>query len=415
MNKVRFYKSDCTGDESVFIQSAIDECAQNGQELVFEPGTYITTALDIPSGSRITLKKGAVLKANEDYKAWERCTLRPLVSAFGAENIVIQGEGEICCSGEEYHDEMGKALWLSRPRSTVSFRDCKDVTLRGIRVTQSVSWTVHFDNCEQVLIDSVTIRNPEYNKSNCCDGIDINGCRYVEVSNCDIETADDAICLKNFDKKSNGKPRIPMHSIYIHDCTLATTCNGFKIGTETVGDIFDVRVENITLNRHSQSADTGYPEGAGIPLSAVNIQSNDGASVHDISVKNFHATIAGTPIFMVLQKRETITEDKNAGSLYNIEVENLRVDYCLRPSLLNCCEGRMIENVTLKNIRSHNYENYSGVCKAIQACGRCYPDPYNYGHFPAYGLFAYNVENLDMQDVEFTQESESNRDCIIVK
>lgn len=412
MKKVSEYGVKGIEDETALIQRAIDDCAQNREELIFDKGTYITTSLNIPAESRITLEKGAVIKANPDYKAWEKCSHKPLIYSCGTHGITIKGEGEICCSAEAFYDEVGKALWLSRPAGTVAFKDCTDVTLSGIKIAASVSWTVHFNNCEHVLIDGIVIRNSEYAKANCCDGIDLNGCRFAEVKNCDIETGDDAICLKNIDTENRAKPRNPMHDIYVHDCTLATTCNGFKIGTETVGDIYDVRVENLTLNRHSDSADTGYPEGMGMPLSAVNIQSNDGASVHDISVKNFHASIAGTPIFMVLQKRETVTPSGEVGKLYNISIENLTVDYSVRPSLINCCEGSYIENITLRGIRAHNYENYSGVYKAIRACGRCYPDPYNYGHFPAYGLFAYNVKNLNMEDVIFTEEVSSNRECI---
>ena len=119
---------------------------------------------------------------------------------------------------------------------------------------------------------------------------------------------------------------------------------------------------------------------------------------------------------MVLQKRCTITEDKTPGKIYNVYVENFKVDRSIRPSLINCTQGAYIDNVEIKNAELHNFETYKGELKAIQACGRCYPDPYNYGHFPAYGLFGYNVKNLNIHDdVEFFDEADSGRECIIIK
>ncbi len=403
-------------DETVLIQKAIDICSENKEELIFNKGTYITTTLFLRDDSVINLECGTVVKANPDFKTWEKSSHKPLIYALGVKNVTIKGKGEVCCNGTLFRDEVGKPLWEARPHGTVVFRNSSDITLSDVKITDSVSWTVHFDNCEHAVVDNITIRNPEYRLSNCCDGIDINGCRHIEIKNCDIETGDDAICLKNIDVVNRSHKREAMYDIYAHDCVLATTCNGFKIGTETVGDAYDIRVENITLNRHSNCADSGYPEGMGMPLSAIDLQSNDGAIIHDITVKNFHATLAGTPLFVVLQKRRTITESSEPGKLYNICIENFKVDNSIRPSLINSCEGAFVENVILKNTEIHNFETYKGEHKAIRACGRCYPDPYNYGHFPAYGLFGYNVKNLDIsENVIFCDEENSGRKDVIVE
>ncbi len=418
MKKIREFgvKGNGSSDETILIQKAIDECALSKDELVFEAGTYITTSLNLRTDSVINLEEGSVIKANPDYKEWEKCTHKPLIYSLDAENVTIKGNGEVCCNGTLFRDEVGKPLWEARPHGTIVFRNTKNISLSGIKITDSVSWTVHFDDSEYAVVDGITIRNLEYQKSNCCDGIDINGCRHIEIKNCDIETGDDAICLKNIDVVNRSHKRGAMYDIYAHDCVLATTCNGFKIGTETVGDAYDIRVENIVLNRHSNCADSGYPEGMGMPLSAIDLQSNDGAIIHDITVKNFHASIAGTPLFVVLQKRRTITESSEPGKLYNISIENFKVDRSIRPCLINSCEGAYVENVTIKNMEAHNFETYNGELKAIRACGRCYPDPYNYGHFPAYGLFAYNVKNLNIDEsVILVDEANSGRECVIIQ
>lgn len=403
-------------NETDLIQSAIKACAKIGEELVFEKGTYVTVSLNLPGGSVIRLEDRAVIMADPDFLCWNGCSRLPLIYGENVENVKIFGEGSLCGSGEFYHDEVGKALLRERPHGIICFRNCKNIEISGLHLSDSVGWTLHMDNCERVLIDSITIRNGEYAKANCTDGIDLNGCRFAEIKNCDIQTGDDAICLKNINMRNPEIPRQAMHDIYVHDCTLATTCNGFKIGTETVGDIYDIKVENILLNRHEESASSGYPEGEGIPLSAIDIQSNDGASVHDIHISNFHATVAGTPLFIVLQKRFNKIPSGEAGQLYSIDIENFSVDRALRPSLINCCKQRTVKNISIRNMSVNVYCETKDKYKALQACGRCYPDPYNYGHFPAYGVFAYNTENLSISENSvFYDCLQSRRKCIVIE
>ncbi len=55
---------------------------------------------------------------------------------------------------------------------------------------------MHLKGCEQVFIDSISIKNDKNRKTG-NDGIDINSCKYVHVSNCHIVTSDDCIVLKN--------------------------------------------------------------------------------------------------------------------------------------------------------------------------------------------------------------------------
>ena len=65
----------------------------------------------------------------------------------------------------------------------------------------------------------------------------------------------------------------------------ATICNPTKIGTETFGDIYDVVFENITVCKHSAVTTDGPGEPIREmvnPLSAISVQSNDGAAVHEI-------------------------------------------------------------------------------------------------------------------------------------
>jgi len=96
--------------------------------------------------------------------------------------------------------------------------------------------------CENVLVDRLKIRN-KLDVPN-CDGIDPDHCRDVEIRNCDIVCGDDAIVVKS---TREGAQYGPSSNISVRDCVIETKDSGLKIGTETVGDIHDVRFERCEI------------------------------------------------------------------------------------------------------------------------------------------------------------------------
>ena len=414
---MNIYDFGIISDEKIIqtekIQNAIDVSSKNKEKLIFTEGTYVTTTLYLRDHTHIILEKGALIIACPDYREWIGSDQKPVILAENLKNVSVTGEGTISCNGKFFHDTEGNPTSMYRPNHTIEFSSCKGVELSGITLRDSVTWTIHFDDCENVLADNVTIRNPDWWSSHCSDGFDINGCRHFEIKNCDIETGDDAICLKNY---NGGSERNSMYDIYIHDCLLRTTSHGVKIGTETQGDIYDVRVENILLKKHRTANERRYPDIGGYPLVAFSVQSNDGASVHDISCKNMDVEVVDTPLFFILQNRTSIVPGATLGRVYNITVDNMTVNKCVRGSQINVSEFGAIENVRISNFEAHNYEEYDGEYKALVPEGRWYPDAYNFGHMPAYGLFARNVENLEIgENVKFYDETASGRDAVVIE
>jgi hypothetical protein len=96
--------------------------------------------------------------------------------------------------------------------------------------------------CERVLVDGVTIRN--WLDMPNCDGIDPDHCRDVEIRNCDIVCADDAIVIKTSDQKTDYGPS---RNISVTDCRVTSRDAGLKIGTETFGDISKIRFRRCTV------------------------------------------------------------------------------------------------------------------------------------------------------------------------
>ena len=106
---------------------------------------------------------------------------------------------------------------MAHPPSVIE--QCRDVTVRGVTLLYSDSWTLHLRRCEHVRIDGITIRD-NYKRLN-TDGIDPNSCNDVKIANCHITTGDDAICLKSTEA-------YPCDDIEVSNCVLESATAALK-------------------------------------------------------------------------------------------------------------------------------------------------------------------------------------------
>ena len=413
------------------IQKAIDYASENKKVLFFPKGIYNVTSLQLKSNSSIYLDEGTVISASLDTEDWKKTPLKPIFFCENAENVSIRGKGTVTANGFAFSDEQGYRKKIAeRPDNVILFRNVANATVENITLKETAGWTFHLDNCDDVLIDGVIIRNPTYVTRKNSDGIDINGCRNVTIMNCDIETGDDAICLKNIDY-SNGAEgyvnnhasleivRPDMYNINVYNCVLASTCNSTKIGTETVGNIYDVSFEKIKVKKHPMI--TGH--GAGNPpydsyhaLTAISVQSNDGAIVKNISFKDYEIDTVDSPIFILYQKRDRFVPATDKGEVSNIKIENIRAKKSYRTSLILSSDAGKIKDVAISDVSVHTYESPCSEYSHKLPDGKEYPDPYNFGRFTAFGLYAANAEGVYLdKNVEFIDEQNSGRKSVEIQ
>lgn len=77
------------------------------------------------------------------------------------------------------------------------------------------------------------------------DGLDIDGCSHVMVSDCRIDTGDDALCLKT--TRTNGQAQ-PCRYITVTNCILTSSSAALKIGTESHADFEHITVTNCVVD-----------------------------------------------------------------------------------------------------------------------------------------------------------------------
>jgi hypothetical protein len=170
------------------------------------------------------------------------------------------------------------------------------------------------------------------------DGIDIDGCKDVMISDCHISTGDDAICLKSTNR--DGK-YTNCENITVTNCTLTSTSAALKIGTETFGDFRNIVFSNCVISNTNR--------GIGIFV-------RDGGTVSDVIFSNitmrtdrkhFNWWGDGDAIHFVLLKR---TPQSKLGTIRNILVENV-VAHGQGTSLVSGHPEKELENITLSNVQ----------------------------------------------------------------
>jgi polygalacturonase len=65
--------------------------------------------------------------------------------------------------------------------------------------------------CDYVSVSGLKTRNPHHFFNS--DGIDIDCCRYVTVSNCIIDTGDDAIAIRGHESRLKRRPHPCEHIV----------------------------------------------------------------------------------------------------------------------------------------------------------------------------------------------------------
>ena len=395
-------KGDGTTLNTKFIQSAIDLCAKGGGGMVyFPPGKYLSGTLFLKSNITIYLDAGAVLAGSKnlaDYPVTiatvrsftDSYTDKSLVFGEGLEHISIIGQGIVDGNGASF-----KGPYKLRP---YMFRiiNCKNVQVKDITILNSPMWVQHYLACDNVNIDGITV-NSRVNGNN--DGIDIDGCKNVRISNCDIISGDDAIVLKSTLNQ-------PCKNITITNCVMSSDCNAFKLGTESNGGFQNICLSNCTIY------DTR--------LGGISLELVDGGTLDQVSISNVTMNNVSGAIFIRLGDRARPFNENLAkpgmGRLSNVIISNVQATNIGNTGCsITGLQGYAVENITLENIRI----TFQGggtkdlVNREIPEIPEKYPEFSMFGKLPAYGFYCRHAKNLRFIDVEINFTEPDERPAIV--
>ncbi|MBS1803649.1 MAG: right-handed parallel beta-helix repeat-containing protein [Acidobacteria bacterium] len=413
------------------IQKTVDAVSQAGGGTVIVPsGVFLTGLIELKSKVTLNLTEGSTLLGStsmEDYKfdsgspGHDGANPRHLIFAINSDDVTISGMGRIDGQGPSFWEPSDKAStpedqpWAGvashdlaprkggRPSPLLLFVGCHRLTIQDLHIQNSPGWTLHAINCDSVDIHSVSITNPVNGPNT--DGIDITGCQNVTISNCSIQTGDDAICLKS-QNPFGPEPRL-VKNVVVTNCHLSTCCNGFKIGTETEGGF-----ENITFS-DSVVFNNDVPNRERV-ISGVALEIVDGGWIDGVIVKNIQMQRSRTPIFIRLGNRKRAHDYPQRG-IRNVDIENVEATEALVPSSITGIPGMEVQGVTMSHIRIQNaIQGHSDwVKRPVPEKETAYPESRMFGMLPASGLYVRHARDIRMADLTFTSPSGEGRPAFI--
>ncbi|MDE5691701.1 MAG: glycoside hydrolase family 28 protein, partial [Alistipes sp.] len=273
-----------------------------GGTLRVPAGIWHTGPIVLRSGIRLEVERGAVILFSADkslyplvetsfegYDHTRRC--QSPISARGARNIAITGQGVIDGNGEYWRplkrEKVNESTWrritsrggcykrptywfpseqalrgdavadMNVPRTLstdeewaavkdflrpvmVSLIDCENILLQGVVFQNSPAWNIHPLLCRHLTVDGVTVRNPSYAQNG--DGLDIESCRNVVVRDSRFDVGDDGICIKSGKDEDGRRRGVPTENVLVDGCTVFRGHGGFVVGSEMSGGVRNVLV-----------------------------------------------------------------------------------------------------------------------------------------------------------------------------
>jgi polygalacturonase len=385
------------------IQKAIDDCSADGGGTVqFPAGRFVTGTIQLKDNVTLQLDENAILLGSTnaaDYRNVDPFTAGDGI-ALGYALIVAEGANHAGIEGAGTIDGRGRELKAAQTRYTVRpflmrWLHCTNVVVRDVHLTNPGAWTLNFFQSRNATVERVTIRTRNTGLVN-NDGIDLDSCEGVRIRDCDIESGDDALCLKTTSP-------LPCRDITASGCKLSTKCNAIKLGTESLGDFENIFVTNCQIR------DTDM---AGIALYSV-----DGSHLHNVTLTGITMDGVTVPISVRLGARlktfRAGDQPKPPGILRDVTIKNVRVTGGRQIGLLiSGITNHPVENITLENIQIElaGGGKLAGAQIQLPEKESAYPEYSMFGKtMPAYGIYARHVRGITFKNVQTTVKNPDAR------
>jgi polygalacturonase len=438
-------KGDGSTIDTPAINRAIEAAAAAGGGTVhFTAGQYLCYSIRLKSNVALHLDQGAVIIAADplpedqpggyDYpepkQPWEAYQdfghnhwHNSLIWGEDLHDISIFGPGRIWGRGLVRSNDPASRNPKSRRingvgNKSISLKNCHNVTLRGFQILKGGWFGILATGVDNLTIDGLTI---DTNR----DGMDIDCCRNVRISNCAVNSPwDDAIVPKS--SYALGYAR-STENLEITNCyvtgayQLGSMLDGtwkkfdstervwhtgrIKLGTESNGGFKNITISNCTFDGCQ-----------GLALETV-----DGALLEDVTISNITMRdIVSAPIFMRLGSRlRGPAESTKTGALRRVFISNV---VCSNSAsrfgcIISGVPGHEIEGVKLHHI----YIQHQGGGTKEQAAivppedEHKYPEPNMFGDMPSQGFYLRHVKNVELSDIEVAALAPDARPAFVLQ
>jgi polygalacturonase len=424
-------RGDGASIDTAAINKAIEAAsAQGGGTVRFPSGTYASYSIHLKSNVVLYLEVGATIlaadvapggatsgacyDAAEPNKPWEDYQdyghnhwHNSLIWGEGIHDVAILGPGLIWGKGlSRGGSEEPKAETPGMGNKAIALKNCHNVILRDFSILKGGHFGVLATGVDNLTMDNLKIDTDR-------DGLDIDCCHNVRVSNCSVNSPwDDGICPKS--SFALGYPRAT-ENVTITNCyvtgayVLGTMLDGtykrwpadfkvaptgrIKCGTESNGGF-----KNITISNCVFDGCRGFA-----------LESVDGALLEDITFTGVTMRdCTNTPLFLRLGSRMRGPAGVPVGTLKRVIISNVvsynSVSQFSGGGLIMGIPSNPIEDIKINDL----YMEHRGggtpemAARVVRQMEQGYPEPYRFGDIPAGGFFIRNVNNIEMTNVELS-------------
>jgi len=390
-----------TLNTNAFEKAMLDLSNRGGGTLTVPSGIWFTGPIVFRSNINLHLESGALILFSPDFNLYplvktvyegtetQRC--QSPISGKNLENIAITGKGAINGSGDAWRplkkskvtDAHWKSvinsggvlkdpeLWLPSEKALkgdsimannlqksiksedwssikdylrpvmISFTECKNVLLEGVLFENSPSWNIHPLMCENLIIDNIDVRNPSYSQNG--DGLDIESCKNVIVTDCSFDVGDDAICIKS-GKDEEGRHRaIPTQNVIVNNCRVFKGHGGFVVGSEMSGGVKNISVSNCQFM------------GTNIGLRFKSVRGRGGV-VENIYINNInmfdiiHEPLSFDLYYFTKRSDEIPVVDETTPVFRDIHISNIIARNSNKAMFFNGLPEMNISNINVENV-----------------------------------------------------------------
>lgn len=348
------------------IQKAIDACHAVGGGRVFcGPGDFLTGSLQLKSRVDLHVSMGCRLVGSTklaDYVDFTapgfRHELAPeentksLLYAVQAVDFSITGPGEINGSGPAFYDTSSltggrfyKKPATPRPRILMAYQ-CRNFRIEDASFNDSPCWTFWLMQCQTVGIHRIRMIADQKMINN--DGIDLDMCRDVTVSDSIFKTGDDCIILRSM--RTLYETQMPCENITVTNCVLDSWCQGIRVGCPSDGVIRNCAFSNLVIS--------GLHNGIFFenPKRYLAKDCRGAADIRNIVFSNGVINCNGTPICLIAEEGVAL---KHLGE---ISFSHFRIKSG-RPIIVQGSSETTIQNISFSDIAIETDGDDAIVCR----------------------------------------------------
>jgi polygalacturonase len=335
--------------DTAAIQKALDECGKaSAGTVVFPAGDYRSKPIFLRSHLVLQLEEGAILKATDEPADFadpkEEKGVMAFVNGKNLTNITINGKGTIDGSGERWWPPVKEAKKTGQPEPRrrprmIVLSKCKSVLIQGVTLQNSPSFHLVPTDCEDIVINRVTIRAPADSPNT--DAIDPSACKNVLIKKCILDVGDDNVALKSGHSVQGRSAAC--EDITVVDCTILHG-HGMSIGSETVGGVQNLTVRNCTFKDTVSGLRIKSYRGRGGLVENI--------TYSDIKMTNVKIPINITSYYPKIPKEDTAQPITAETPIYrNIRITNLTATSPQSAGFIVGLPECVVSNLLLENVR----------------------------------------------------------------